>query len=167
MVGVTHPRSTNRYPWVRGYFVVGLVGLTVTLCGFWFVEDPVDYTSSISGSRTHLTAPEEAALRHERLHRIKRPPMVRAIFDEDFWGDTKRQDDKLEDDRRVPCNYQSIDDFTPEERLPVEGFRHMITPPQGGKLSVRSSLGKIVPFLVFFLGGGAFVQMMILETQKS
>jgi hypothetical protein len=153
MVGVTHPRSANRYPSFGKYFLVGLVGLTVTLYGFLLVEDPVGYNMSL----THFTVQEEAALRHERLDIIKRPQMVRADFDEDYWGDSRRRGDKPEDDRLVPCNYQSIDDFTPEERMPVEGFRHMITPPQGGKLSVRSP-GWLCHFLTLFWNSKISIQ---------
>lgn len=35
-----------------------------------------------------------------------------------------------------PCPYESISDLTEEELHPKEGMRHMVTPPQGGTLSL-------------------------------
>lgn len=37
---------------------------------------------------------------------------------------------------RYQCHYSSIDDLLPEELHPVQGSRHMVTPPSGGPLSL-------------------------------
>ena len=43
---------------------------------------------------------------------------------------------KSKSDNKYQCPYSTIDDLTEEERNPVVGSRHMVTPPAGGPLTL-------------------------------
>ena len=103
------------------YCLMGLVATILLLYAFLFVGEPITETSV-----------EEASIRQERWHRTGRPQMVRTNFKEDALED---EINKGHDQPIIPCPYQSMDDFTIDELHPKAGMRHMITPPEGGKLS--------------------------------
>ena len=44
--------------------------------------------------------------------------------------------DRPTSDNKYNCPYQSIDDLTEDERNPVVGSRHMVSPPAGGPLTL-------------------------------
>ena len=48
----------------------------------------------------------------------------------------KGQKDDITSISESPCQYKSLSDLSEEELQPVQGSRHMVTPPIGGKLSL-------------------------------
>jgi len=78
---------------------------------------------------------EEAQLRSTRVNKKQRPSMIASIFDESPW---KAQNEMNAAIRMYESNACEISfyNLTDEELHPRAGDRHMITPPEGGKLSL-------------------------------
>ena len=76
---------------------------------------------------------KEARIRSERVGKKNRPGMVAGIFDESQWAESNERNSIQPN----ACGYENgLFDLSEEVLHPVAGKRHMITPPEGGKLSM-------------------------------
>jgi cyclophilin family peptidyl-prolyl cis-trans isomerase len=120
--------------WVLSGLV--LVTLAFVVWQLSILEGPIAY---VSNGNTPVVSHiiDDAKLRSERVNKEHRPIMVAAIFDESPWENHNMMNAKMRKIRPNACGYTSgIFNLTDNEFNPQAGDRHMITPPQGGKLSL-------------------------------
>ena len=119
-----------------------------------------------SGKLFQMSA-KEARLRSERFDKRDRPAMTAAIFDESQWTESNKINAELKQIEPNACGYKNgLFDLEEEELHPVAGERHMITPPQGGKLSLvccettKGNLAMIVHHKWAPIGAARFLDMV-------
>lgn len=110
---------------------------------------------------------KEARLRSDLFNKRDRPAMTAAIFDESQWAESNKVNAQLRKVQPNACGYKNgIFDLTEEELHPVAGERHMITPPQGGKLSLvccettKGNLAMVVHHKWAPIGAAHFMDMI-------
>ncbi len=113
------------------------------------------------------TAAEEARLRSERVGKKNRPGLVAATFDESRWNQKNKLNAEIANVQPNACGYNNgLFDLKEEEVHPVAGKRHMITPPEGGKLSLvccettKGNLAMVVHHKWAPIGAGRFLDMV-------
>jgi cyclophilin family peptidyl-prolyl cis-trans isomerase len=117
--------------------VLVLEGLVVTTPDSVFASSLRAFGGQSGGQPIVSNEAEEARLRSERVNRKNRPAMVAAIFDESDWDNRKKMYAEIRNVKQNECGYANgIHGLTEEELHPKVGDRHMVTPPEGGKLSM-------------------------------
>lgn len=134
------------------------------------VKPPVQLGMSAygdNGKPSVSTAIEEARLRSERVGKKNRPGVVAATFDESQWEEKNKIIADFSSVRPNACGYSSgLFDLSEEEVHPVAGKRHMVTPPDGGKLSLvccettKGNLAMVVHHKWAPIGAGRFLDMV-------
>jgi len=86
--------------------------------------------------------------------------------EQDNRGNNNNNNNDNASNNSFQCPYQSMDDLTQEERNPVKGTRHMVTPPQGGDLHLVCCQSTKGPFNILAhskwapLGAKQFLDMV-------
>jgi cyclophilin family peptidyl-prolyl cis-trans isomerase len=93
---------------------------------------------------------EETKMRSERIHNLHRPTSIEATLEDDSWKERAKvveeyqikafQQKQQDADAKAfaqQCPYLSLLDLTDEQKMPnTASKRHMVAPPQGGKISL-------------------------------
>lgn len=137
-MGTTNQRSVTS----RTIMLV-LAGLLVITLGFVVWQILVIEGIIVGPLSSNLAPTETASLQHtlrlrsEPVNKRHRPSMTSAIFDEKAWRDRNELIASRKGVIPNACGYNTgLKNLTEAELHPVAGERHMITPPQGGKISL-------------------------------
>lgn len=121
--------------WVLSGLV--LVTLAFVVWQVSMLEGLVAYGGNGNTPVASHTIIEELKLRSERVNKENRPIITAAIFDESPWENHNQMNAEMRNVQPNACGYtRGFFNLTDNEFNPQAGDRHMITPPQGGKLSL-------------------------------
>jgi cyclophilin family peptidyl-prolyl cis-trans isomerase len=90
--------------------------------------------------------PVQIRIRSDRVRNVHYPSSIQATFEEDSWKERAKVVEKYQmnalqqvsaKEVTLQCPYRSLSDLTEEQRMPnAANGRHMVAPPQGGKISL-------------------------------
>jgi cyclophilin family peptidyl-prolyl cis-trans isomerase len=94
---------------------------------------------------------EELMIRSGRIHNLHRPASIEATLEEDSWTERAKVVEEYQNkalqikalkqqtarEVTIQCPYRSLSDLTVDQKMPnAASERHMVAPPQGGKISL-------------------------------
>lgn len=100
-----------------------------------FVTGLLIFTDIASENRAPASGSQKLRHSHQASKDADHPQSVKVVLDETAWKYNPARA-KSRNEEKLPCIYQSLNDVAEEELYPKKGERHMIDPPQGGKVSL-------------------------------